>query len=113
MKTFKEFIEESLASEKIHVNPSIEQIKSLVKNSKEGRLRFVHHKDGSLLVGDAYHHTHSSVCSDHKGWKHWGNFFHRKEKLSYNVDNVRADSSYKSHPLYQKLEANGFRDGSY
>ena len=61
MKSFREFLEEGMAQDRIHRNPHPSALKTLAKNSKSKTARFVVDDQDDFHAGDAEKHTHHDL----------------------------------------------------
>ncbi len=87
MKSFRQYLEESMAQERIHRNPHPSALKTLAKNSKSRTARFVVDERDDFHAGDAEKHTHSGLAVGlHRGGPMQGFVQHQGEdKYHYNV----------------------------
>ena len=60
MKTFRQYLAES-AQEKMHTNPSAEQIHNITASSKFKEGRFTIDKDNNMHFGDSHHFVHAML----------------------------------------------------
>ena len=105
---------ESLVHEKIHINPSIAQIKSLADRSKEGQLRDAHMASGEMRVADASRFEHDEMKGGEEakslGFIDKPNVFSNRP-ITYGYFNVdrAGGKDYAKIALHPYFEKHGFR----
>ena len=117
MISFKQYLEESRAQERVHINPSIAAMKNLAKTAKYKTLRFVIHRN-DMHVADAEHHHHQDMYhagdpDDDEGTVHGtiqhrgGDKFHYDSYSHYHGRMV----DHTAHAKLGRMEKHGMTQG--
>lgn len=90
----------------VHINPSIETIKSLAKNSKYKSVRFVFN-DHDMAVGDSEYHTHHKLANELGEEPHTMGFVDHIDKPHYWAVDKTTMKIKQNHPRLEKFEKHG------
>lgn len=111
MKSFKQFIVETVFKDKIWTNPSTNQLKAIARNNKYGSARYVVYKDGTLIAGDSEKYTHQDIAPAMGAWKARGYIQHLTGN-DYSYKSFGAfDNLHKDHEHLEKFEKAGIVRG--
>ena len=118
MISFKNFLlklnESFFNRHKIYINPTIDQIKAIAKNSKYEAARFVLNSDGDLKVGDADNSTHHDIEPAGRSHRmigfvnHHNGQYHYKAKINSFADYPPVSPD---HPILERFKKRGITDG--
>src|SRR5208283_5065797 len=106
-------IKEGFANQKLHKNPSYEQVINLAKTSNHHESRFIVHDNKLSMAGDAEHFIHSDLLPTTSKYSHLrgfvtGNWDKKNEKYYVRLRNPNGEELFK-HPIIDEFKKHGVK----